>query len=212
MLDTTEYEGGPTTSQEQQGYASRPLRPRLLRLHHCILHRVCVKVILSNIIQSQRSSVICIVGFGARYILEGAVVRDGHVLHLVVPKSEFDEFVQEPGAHDLDSPARTWCVDVTMNKYMPADIRGRKKKDITMTREDSRIQAHDDDSKDDQPEHIKHTTLFSNEHISFAFSASRSRCLCNAAANSGLASAITLVLSSSDKDAVAWSSDMALCG
>jgi hypothetical protein len=89
-------------------------------------------------------------------------------------------------------------------------IYGGEKKDNDD--EDSRIQAHNDDSKDDQPEHIKHASLFSNEHINFASSASRSRCLCNAAANSGSASAAALVLSSSDKDAVAWSSEMALGG
>ena len=43
-----------------------------------------------------------------------------------------------------------------------------------------------------------HASLFSNEHINFASSSSRSRCLCRAAANSGSSAAALAVLGSSE--------------
>ena len=50
-------------------------------------------------------------------ILDGAVVRDNHVLHLVIPQTEIDELAQEPWADDLEfSSENTAGVDVTINR------------------------------------------------------------------------------------------------
>jgi len=41
-----------------------------------------------------------------RDILNAAVVRDDHILHLVIPETEVDEFAEKPGANDLELPGK----------------------------------------------------------------------------------------------------------
>jgi hypothetical protein len=51
----------------------------------------------------------------SRDILNGAIMRDNHVLHLVIPETEVDEFAEKPGADDLELPSEdTTRVDVAI--------------------------------------------------------------------------------------------------
>ena len=53
--------------------------------------------------------------------LNGAVVRDNHILHLVIPETEVDEFAEKPGADDLELPGEdTTRVDVAVGISMSA--------------------------------------------------------------------------------------------
>lgn len=48
-------------------------------------------------------------------ILDGAVVSDDHVLHVIVPESEVDEFAEEPGTNDLEFTSKdTTGINITV--------------------------------------------------------------------------------------------------
>jgi hypothetical protein len=56
-----------------------------------------------------------------RDVLNGAVVRDDHILHLVIPETEVDEFAEKPGADDLELPSEdTTRIDVAVGISMSA--------------------------------------------------------------------------------------------
>lgn len=47
-------------------------------------------------------------------ILNGTVVSDDHVLHVIVPESEVDEFAEEPGTNDLEFTSKDAAgIDIT---------------------------------------------------------------------------------------------------
>ena len=62
----------------------------------------------------------------SRDVLDGAIMRDDHVLHLVVPEAEVDEFAKEPRADDLEFASEdTTCVDIAVDR--PTNISNNKR-------------------------------------------------------------------------------------
>lgn len=48
-------------------------------------------------------------------VLNGTVVSDDHILHVIVPKTEVDQLAEEPWANDLEFTSQdTACVDVAI--------------------------------------------------------------------------------------------------
>ena len=48
-------------------------------------------------------------------VLYGSIVSDNHVLHVIIPKANVDEFAEEPWANDLEFTSKdTASVDVTI--------------------------------------------------------------------------------------------------
>jgi hypothetical protein len=57
----------------------------------------------------------------SRDVLNVAVVRHNHILHLVIPETQVDEFAEKPGADDLELPSEdTTRVDVAVSISMSA--------------------------------------------------------------------------------------------
>jgi hypothetical protein len=56
-----------------------------------------------------------------RDILDGPVVRDDHVLHLVIPQPEIDKLPEKAWAHDLEFSSENMAgVDVAVNRRQQA--------------------------------------------------------------------------------------------
>ena len=48
-------------------------------------------------------------------VLHGSIVSDNHVLHIIIPKANVDEFSEEPWADDLEFTCKdTTSVDITI--------------------------------------------------------------------------------------------------
>jgi hypothetical protein len=48
-------------------------------------------------------------------VLYGSIVSDDHVLHIIIPKANVDEFTEEPWADDLEFTGKdTTSVDITI--------------------------------------------------------------------------------------------------
>lgn len=58
--------------------------------------------------------------------MDGAIVGDDHILHLVVPKTKINKLAEEPRAHDLEFTSKdTTSIDVAIGNVNQSTIKTR---------------------------------------------------------------------------------------